>query len=59
VPVQAGSRDQALNELTTEFYTVPVRIVIAIFQGYLDQYASVRAAVEATRARIIDACIAA
>lgn len=51
--------DQALDRLTTEFSGLPVRIVIAIFRGYLAQVRSVSLATEATRQRIIDACMAA
>jgi hypothetical protein len=53
------NRDQALDQLTTEFSTIPVRIVIDVFRSYLERAESVPAAAEATRARIIDACVAA
>ena len=55
----SANRDEALNELTTEFYTVPVRIVVDIFRSYLERVGSVAAASAATRARLIDACVAA
>ena len=59
MPRPLNQSDQALNDLTSEFVTVPVRIVIDIFRSYLDRTGSVAAAAAATRARIIDACNAA
>jgi hypothetical protein len=55
----SSNPDQALDELTSEFVEIPVRIVIDVFRSYLHRMDSVAAAAAATRARIIDACVAA
>jgi hypothetical protein len=50
-------RDRAVESLSSEFTGVPVRIVLSIFLGYLERLESVPAATEATRRRLIDACL--
>ena len=54
-----SSRDRALEQLTSEFPQVPVRVVLSVFLGYLGQAPSLTAAVDATRDRIVDACLVA
>lgn len=49
-------RDRAFEHLTAEFPAISVRVVLAMFLGYLEQTDSLPAAVEATRERIADAC---
>ncbi len=53
-----ATRDRALNDLTSEFSTVPVRIVIDVFTSYLECATSLATAVIDARARIVDACAA-
>ncbi|WP_375478507.1 hypothetical protein [uncultured Jatrophihabitans sp.] len=52
-------RDHAFNRLTTDFPDIPVRIVLDVFLSFLDRTSSVSAAVDLTRERILDACLAA
>lgn len=49
-------RDRALDQLSSEFPTVPVRVVIAVFLGYLDRERSLDQVLRASRQRIRDAC---
>lgn len=58
VPVKT-SPDRALNDLTSEFHDIPVRIVLSIFRSYLNELDEVQAAAAATRRRILDACLVA
>ena len=52
-----SQRDQALDRLSSEFTTVPTRVVVAVFLGYLDREdASLDSVVDASRRRIADAC---
>jgi hypothetical protein len=52
-----SQRDRALEQLTSEFPGISARVIVAVFIKYLDQCESLAAAVEATRARIKDACL--
>jgi hypothetical protein len=52
-----SSRDYALEQLTSEFPTISVRIIVKVFLRYLETCDSLPSAVESTRARIIDACV--
>jgi hypothetical protein len=59
LPESSAARDQAFNRLTADFPTIPVRIVLDVFLSFLDRTSSVPAAVDLTRERILDACLAA
>lgn len=50
-------RDRALNQLTSEFPNVSAKVIVAMFLGYLGRCDTLPAAVQATRARIKDACL--
>lgn len=57
--VVTSDRDQALEELSSEFVAIPARITVHVFLSYLRVLHNVAAAKSATRARIRDACTAA
>lgn len=52
-----SQRDRALDQLTSEFPTISARVIVAVFLGYLSRCETLDAAVKATRARILDACL--
>ena len=53
---QPSYRDHAFEQLTREFPDVSVRVVLAVFLRYLERERSLPMAIDATRARILDAC---
>jgi hypothetical protein len=52
-----SQRDRALDQLTSEFPAVSAKVVVAMFLCFLDRTDTLAAAVQATRERIIDACL--
>ena len=57
MPQFQSNRDQALDQLTAEFPSVPARILAVVLLGYLDRVETLTAATAATRERIADACL--
>jgi hypothetical protein len=48
--------EQAIARLKAEFPGVPERVVLHVFRGYYQRFGSVPPALDASRARIQDAC---